>query len=159
MIENCLSNLFYAYFIREMSENLYKKNNNNNKSLNINENIISVFALFLSSCIGNKVFYIRSQKKNAQLVYEGYIYNKKQTQANGHTTWRCCEMAKNRCRAVCITRNSKLVRARRNHEHPAHWSRFSNRELYSTEHDIDAHGEIFTITQTSDGNKTVLVEF
>lgn len=119
------------------------------------ETILSVFASLL--CTG-KVYYIRSQKKNAQLVYDGYIYNKKQTQANGHTTWRCCEMAKNRCRAVCITRNSKLLNAKRNHQHPPHWNRFSNRELYSTEHDIDAHGDIFTISQSDDNTKTVIVE-
>lgn len=93
-----------------------------------------------------KVFYIRSQKKNPQLVYDGFIFNKKQTQANGHTTWRCTEMAKNRCRAVCITQNSRLVHARRSHHHEPHWGRFTNRELYTTEHeaDVDAHGEIYT---------------
>lgn len=108
-----------------------------------------------------KVFYIRSQKKNPQLVYDGYIFNKKQTQANGHTTWRCCEMAKNRCRAVCITRNSRLIHSRRSHLHPPHWGRFSNRELYTTEHeaDVDSHGDVFTITHSNDDPKTVVVEF
>lgn len=110
------------------------------------------FFLFLSLSLSwsfiehtGKVFYIRSQKKNPQLVYEGYIFNKKQTQANGHTTWRCTEMAKNRCRAVCITQNSRLVHARRSHDHEPHWGRFSNRELYTTEHEADvAHGEVYT---------------
>lgn len=106
-----------------------------------------------------KIFYIRSQKKNAQLVYDGYIYNKKQTQANGQTTWRCSEMAKNRCRAVCITRDSKLLHARRSHQHAAHWGRFSNRELYTTEHDIDAHGDVYTLAQSQDDHKTILVQF
>lgn len=103
-----------------------------------------------------KVFYIRSQKKNPQLVYDGYIFNKKQTQANGHTTWRCTEMAKNRCRAVCITQNSRLVHARRSHHHEPHWGRFSNRELYTTEHEADvAHGEAYT----SQDPKMVVVGF
>lgn len=120
---------------------------------------LCIFLPFFS-CIG-KVFYIRSQKKNPQLVYDGYIFNKKQTQANGHTTWRCCEMAKYRCRAVCITRNSRMIHARRSHQHPAHWNRFSNRELFTTEHeaDVDAHGDVFTITHANDQPKTVSHEF
>lgn len=48
-------------------------------------------------------------------------------------------MAKTRCRAVCITMNSELVCVRRNHEHAAHWDRFANRDLYTTENDIDAN--------------------
>lgn len=68
-------------------------------------------------------------------------------------------MAKNRCRAVCITRNSKLVHVRRNHQHPDHWNRFSNREVYTTEYDIDAHEDMYTITQSTEDNKTLLVEF
>lgn len=101
--------------------------------------LFSLLSLF--SCV-ERIFYIRSQKKNAQLVYGGFIYNKKQTQANGQTTWRCSEWAKNRCRAVCITINSKLVVARRDHQHDAHWERVESRDVFPTEHDIDAHGEI-----------------
>lgn len=67
-------------------------------------------------------------------------------------------MAKNRCRAVCITRDSKLIHAKRSHHHEPHWSRFSNRELYPTEHDIDAHADIFTISQSDIGSKAVIVE-
>lgn len=105
------------------------------------------FSIFsFSLYYADKVYYIRSQKKNAQLVYRGYIYNKKQTQANGQTTWRCSEMSKNRCRAVCITLNSGLVSARRDHQHSAHWERFANRELYSTENDIDTHADTITIS-------------
>lgn len=59
-------------------------------------------------------------------------------------------MAKNRCRAVCITLNSNLVSARRDHQHPAHWDRFANRELYSTENDIDTNDDMITITSGSD---------
>lgn len=61
-------------------------------------------------------------------------------------------MAKNRCRAVCITQNSRLVSSRRSHDHSPHWGRFSNRELYTTEHeaDVDSHGDIFTISQSND---------
>lgn len=90
----------------------------------------------------DKAFFICSQKKNAQLVYLGYIYNKKQTQNNGHTTWRCCEMAKLNCRAVCTTVNSELVSVRRTHTHRPHWERFANRELYSSEHQIAEHEHV-----------------
>lgn len=96
------------------------------------------FSYSLFSTNADKIYYIRSQKKNAQLIYHGYIYNKKQTQANGQTTWRCSEMSKHRCRAVCITLNSSLVSVRRGHQHQPHWERFTNRELYTTEQDIDA---------------------
>lgn len=97
---------------------------------------ISFFIVFVG-----RVLYIRSQKKNPQLVYNGYIYNKKQTQANGHTTWRCSDVSKNRCRAVCITKNSALVCARRAHHHDGHWTRIGNRQLYTVEDDLDRINE------------------
>lgn len=34
---------------------------------------------------------------------------------------------------------------RRDHQHPPHWERFSNRELYITEQDIDAPSDMITI--------------
>lgn len=83
-----------------------------------------------------KIQFIRSQKKNAQLVYDGYIYNKKLTQANGHTTWRCSDVSKNRCRAVCTTINNELVHVRRSHDHEPHWSRIANRPLYNEEEEM-----------------------
>lgn len=85
------------------------------------------------------VMFIRSQKKNAQLVYNGFIYNKKLTQANGHTTWRCCDVSKNRCRAVCTTKDNSLMDARRDHDHEAHWDRIANRMLYTQEEELDQH--------------------
>lgn len=54
-------------------------------------------------------------------------------------------MSKNRCRAVCITFNSSLVSVRRDHQHPPHWERFTNRELYTIEQDIDAPSDMITI--------------
>lgn len=90
--------------------------------------------------VGNqreKAFFICSQKKNAQLVYRDYIYNKKQTQINGNTIWRCCESAKLSCRAVCTTINNEIVSVRRNHNHSSHWDRCINRELFLTEQDIN----------------------
>lgn len=84
-----------------------------------------------------RVQYIRSQKKNAQLVYNGCIFNKKQTQGNGHTTWRCVDVVKSKCRAVCITKNSKLMAFRRTHNHEPHWNRILNRALYDVEDALD----------------------
>lgn len=65
-------------------------------------------------------------------------------------------MSKNRCRAVCITRDSKLIRARRDHHHPAHWNRFANRELFTTEQDIDGDPIMYTLTQSLIQDKTVI---
>lgn len=97
-----------------------------------------------------KVRFIRSQKKNPQLVYEGYIYNKKLTQVSGHTTWRCTDVKKNKCKAVCITKNSELVSVRRQHIHEPHWSRISNRALYAVENDLDEYFEISSGDITDD---------
>lgn len=54
-------------------------------------------------------------------------------------------MSKNRCKAVCITLNSSLVSVRRDHQHQPHWDRFTNRELYSAEQDIDVPNDMTTI--------------
>jgi hypothetical protein len=64
-------------------------------------------------------------------VFEGYIFNKKLTQANGQTTWRCAEVIKHKCRALCITRNNVLLRFRRDHTHPNHAKRIGSRTLYA----------------------------
>ncbi|XP_055695322.1 modifier of mdg4-like isoform X2 [Lutzomyia longipalpis] len=92
---------------------------------------------------GGKIQFIRSQKKNAQLVLDGYIYNKKLTQANGLTTWRCIDVSKTRCRAICITKGSQLVTSRRSHYHEPHWNRISNRPLYNYEEDADPDASHF----------------
>lgn len=80
--------------------------------------------------------FIRSQKKNAQLIYNDFIYNKKLTQANGHTTWRCVDVLKMRCKAVVITKNNKLVCARRSHNHENHGQKINQRPLYNEEEDL-----------------------
>lgn len=86
--------------------------------------------------IAGKVKFIRSQKKNAQLVYDRYIYNKKLTQINGHTTWRCIDLLKEHCKAVVVTKNSQLVAIRREHNHSNHAQRIGQRELYDEEEDL-----------------------
>ncbi|KAM7363398.1 modifier of mdg4 isoform 8-T8 [Cochliomyia hominivorax] len=89
-----------------------------------------------------QVKFIRSQKKNAQLVYNGYIYNKKLTQANGHTTWRCIDVLKMRCKAVVITKKNELVAARREHNHEDHLQRINQRPLYNEEEDLGDYIEL-----------------
>ncbi|XP_075153004.1 modifier of mdg4-like isoform X8 [Haematobia irritans] len=88
------------------------------------------------------VKFIRSQKKNAQLVYNGFIYNKKLTQANGHTTWRCIDVLKMRCKAVVITKKNELVIARREHNHEDHTQRINQRPLYNEEEDLGDYIEL-----------------
>ncbi|XP_005180545.1 modifier of mdg4 isoform X8 [Musca domestica] len=88
------------------------------------------------------VKFIRSQKKNAQLVYNGFIYNKKLTQANGHTTWRCIDVLKMRCKAVVITKKNELVIARREHNHENHMQRINQRPLYNEEEDLGDYIEL-----------------
>lgn len=77
--------------------------------------------------------FIRSQKKNAQLVFGDYIYNKKLTQANGLTTWRCADMIRARCKAICVTKASRLVSSKRSHTHESHRNKILERKLYPTE--------------------------
>ncbi|BFF90428.1 modifier of mdg4-like [Drosophila madeirensis] len=86
--------------------------------------------------------FIRSQKKNAQLVYSNYIYNKKLTQANGQTTWRCADVLKLRCKAVVITKNGRFVDARRQHNHESHAVRIGHRQLYKVEEELEEYIEI-----------------
>ncbi|XP_073819443.1 modifier of mdg4-like isoform X10 [Musca autumnalis] len=88
------------------------------------------------------VKFIRSQKKNAQLVYKGFIYNKKLTQANGQTTWRCIDVLKLRCKAVVITKKNEFVSARREHNHEDHMSRINQRPLYNEEEDLGDYIEL-----------------
>ncbi|XP_017003633.2 modifier of mdg4-like isoform X2 [Drosophila takahashii] len=91
-----------------------------------------------------EISFIRSQKKNAQLVYRNYIYNKKLTQANGQTTWRCADVLKLRCKAVVITREGQFIDARRQHNHESHSSRIGQRQLYKVEQELDEYIEICT---------------
>ncbi|XP_034485519.1 modifier of mdg4-like isoform X2 [Drosophila innubila] len=92
----------------------------------------------------DEIKFIRSQKKNAQLVYKDYIYNKKLTQANGQTTWRCVDVLKLRCKAVVITRSGEFLDARREHNHESHATRIGQRQLYSVEEELEEYIEICT---------------
>lgn len=89
---------------------------------------ISVFRCFVG-----KIYFIRSQKKYTQLVYRGYIYNKKTTQLNGNSTWRCLDLSKTRCKAIVRTQNGRLIGVREKHHHGPHTDRLNNRMLYRTE--------------------------
>ncbi|XP_037910024.1 modifier of mdg4 isoform X6 [Hermetia illucens] len=89
-----------------------------------------------------RVLFIRSQKKNAQLVHNGYIYNKKIALSNGKTTWRCADLLKKKCKAVCITKDNQLVAMRRSHCHDHHWEKIIPKDLYYEEEDLDELIEI-----------------
>lgn len=99
---------------------------------------------FASYADGGTIKFIRSQKKNAQLVYKDYIYNKKLTQANGQTTWRCADVLKLRCKAVVITKNGEFLDARRQHNHVSHSGRIGQRQLYNVEEELEEYIEICT---------------
>lgn len=102
------------------------------------------FSLHFAPYADGTIKFIRSQKKNAQLVYKDYIYNKKLTQANGQTTWRCADVLKLRCKAVVITKNGEFVDARRHHNHESHAGRIGQRQLYKIEEELEEYIEICT---------------
>lgn len=93
------------------------------------------------------MFFIRSQKKNPQLVYKGFIYNKKVTQVNKNTLWRCIDSIKFRCNSSVTTKNGILLRARENHSHPMHSDKLYNKRLYDVEEELDEFIEIKTEDQ------------
>ncbi|XP_052864865.1 modifier of mdg4-like isoform X1 [Anopheles cruzii] len=90
------------------------------------------------------VKFIRSQKKCAQLVYGGYIYNRKITHQNGRTTWRCSDLLKYHCRATCVTKQNKLISVRRQHQHENHLSKIVKKLLYDYPEDLEEYLNIYT---------------
>ncbi|XP_065073198.1 modifier of mdg4-like isoform X4 [Ochlerotatus camptorhynchus] len=102
--------------------------------------------------------FIRSQKKNAQLVYKGYLYNRKLTQLNGNTTWRCIEVSKLRCKAICVTKKNKLIRAKRQHIHENHNSKIKNRPLYAYPEDLDEYMDIYSRDPISASQKLDVID-
>lgn len=89
--------------------------------------------IFVFHCFVGNIYFICSQKKNTQLVYRGYIYNKKATQLNGNSTWRCMDLAKTRCKAIVRTQNGHFLHVREKHHHGPHAERLHNRMLYRNE--------------------------
>lgn len=102
--------------------------------------------------------FIRSQKKNAQLVYKGYLYNRKLTQQNGNTTWRCIEVSKLRCKAICVTKFNKLIRAKRQHIHENHDSKIKNRPLYDYPEDLEEYLDIYSRDPISASQKLDVID-
>uniref|UniRef100_A0A182HJU4 BEN domain-containing protein n=1 Tax=Anopheles arabiensis TaxID=7173 RepID=A0A182HJU4_ANOAR len=90
------------------------------------------------------VKFIRSQKKCAQLVYDGYIYNRKMIQQNGRTTWRCCDLLKYHCKATCVTKQNKLIGIRSEHNHNDHSSKIEDKALYDFPEDLEEYVNIRT---------------
>lgn len=89
-----------------------------------------------------QIHYTRSQKKAIQLVFMGFIYNKKITQINGHTMWRCSDASRLKCHTTITTKNGKKIRSRGEHNHPDHRAKLLRRPLYDTEEELDEYIEI-----------------
>jgi hypothetical protein len=79
---------------------------------------------------------MRSQKSKPQLVYEGFIYNKKITYSNGNSNWRCADFIKHKCFASCITKDNQMIRRRLEHKHPQPTAKLLNKKLYATEESL-----------------------
>uniref|UniRef100_A0A182MC08 BTB domain-containing protein n=1 Tax=Anopheles culicifacies TaxID=139723 RepID=A0A182MC08_9DIPT len=90
------------------------------------------------------VKFIRSQKKCAQLVYDGYIYNRKTFHQNGRTTWRCTELLKYHCKASCVTKLNRLISTRSEHNHADHTLKISDKTLYDYPEDLEEYMNIHT---------------
>lgn len=91
------------------------------------------FLLITSSATLGELKFIRSQKSKPQLVFNGYLYNKKITFQNGNTNWRCADAVKYKCFANCIVNGTKLIRCKTAHKHPPQTSRILKSSLYATE--------------------------
>lgn len=103
------------------------------------------------------VKFIRSQKKCAQLVYRGYIYNRKIVQQNGRTTWRCSDLLKYRCNATCVTKLNQLVSIRREHHHENHLSKICTKSLFDYPEDLEEYLDIYTRDPIDASNQQVEV--
>ncbi|KXJ75201.1 hypothetical protein RP20_CCG012175 [Aedes albopictus] len=108
--------------------------------------------------ISGAIKFIRSQKKNAQLVYKGFLYNRKLTQQNGNTTWRCIDVTKLRCKAICVTKFNKLIRAKRQHTHENHESKIRNRPLYDYPEDLEEYLDIYSRDPISASQKLDVID-
>lgn len=111
-----------------------------------------------SSSSSGAIKFIRSQKKNAQLVYKGYLYNRKLTQQNGNTTWRCIDVTKLRCKAICVTKFNRLIRAKRQHGHENHESKIRNRPLYDYPEDLEEYLDIYSRDPISASQKLDVID-
>ncbi|KFB53273.1 Mod(mdg4)-v26 [Anopheles sinensis] len=106
---------------------------------------------------GGVVKFIRSQKKCAQLVYDGYIYNRKIVQQNGRTTWRCSDLLKYRCNATCVTKLNQLVSIRREHHHENHLKKICTKSLFDYPEDLEEYLNIYTRDPIDASNQQVEV--
>lgn len=61
--------------------------------------------------------FIRSQKNKPQLLYHGYIFNKKTSYQNGNVAWRCADKNKYKCLASLIANGTKIIRSKLEHNH------------------------------------------
>lgn len=89
--------------------------------------------------------FMRSQKSRPQLVFEGFIYNKKITYSNGNTNWRCADFIKHKCLASCITKSNQMIRRRLEHKHLPPSAKLSNKKLYATEDSLPLQWEMMIV--------------
>lgn len=87
-------------------------------------------------------FFKRSQKSKPQLVYQGFVYNKKISYGNGNTNWRCSDFLKHKCFATCITKGDNVIRRRSDHKHPPQMTKFDKTKLYTSVYELSLHENI-----------------
>lgn len=74
------------------------------------------------------ILFIESQQGQPQLIYNGFVFNRKIVLLNGLTSWRCSDF-KEKCRAVAITKNNVMMAAKGQHCHKNHLARISNKTV------------------------------
>lgn len=84
----------------------------------------------------NELKFIRSQKNKPQLVFRGYVYNKKTSYQNGNVVWRCADMSKFKCPASCMVNGTTLLRTRHTHNHESRKSTFHKKDVYLNEQEL-----------------------
>lgn len=93
---------------------------------------------FLSpSSSDDEIKFIRSQKNKPQLLYRGYVFNKKTTYQNGNVAWRCADISKFKCPASCIVNGTRFTRSRLEHNHVSRKATYSKKDVFLSEQELD----------------------
>lgn len=77
------------------------------------------------------MLFIENLQGETQLIYNGFVYNRKAIFPNGLTTWKCSSLNSMKCRAVIITKNNVMMAAKGHHNHKKHWNQESNKIKYN----------------------------
>lgn len=116
-----------SYALKENFQILFSKFKSSLKSF-----LCFFFLLFHAGLLK----FTRSQKSKPQLVFNGFIYNKKITYSNGNTNWRCADFIKHKCFASCLTKNNQIIRRRLDHKHAPPTAKLLMRKLYPSEQSL-----------------------